>query len=250
MTGDPLYDRPDLYDAILPPNAEMAAFYLDAVGQSRARVLELGCGTGRFTVPLAQAGHEVVGIDASPAMLASARHKAAAAGVAIDFVEADMRDPALGARVFDAILLPTNSILHLVTDEDLAGLFAAIDRHLAPDGRFVFDVYVPDLGILGRDPQQRFAAAEGRHETIGRVWVEETTDYDPIAQVSHIDWYWSHEGARDFWHSAMSLRQIFPRELPLLLAAGGLRLDERFGGFDGSRFEIGSHRQACICTRL
>jgi len=60
--------------------------------------------------------------------------------------------------------------------------------------------------------------------------------------------YWSSTGHRDFRHTPLELRQIYPQELPLLLEAGGLQLTERFGDFDGNPLAAESHRQVCICT--
>jgi SAM-dependent methyltransferase len=250
MTDASPYDRPDLYDAIAPADAAMESFYSDEARRRGGRVLELACGSGRLTIPLARACSQVVGGDASPAMLARARRHAAEAGLDnVDFVPLDMRDFSIEGDRFSAIVLAANSILHLHTNEDLVGLFSSVARHLEPHGTFLFDAFVPSVPILGRDPWARFAVAEGLHETLGRIWVEETTRYDPIAQVSHIDWYWSHDGAMDFWHTPLRLRQIFPQELPLLIAASGLRMVERFGDFDRTPLTGTSRRQVCLCMQ-
>ncbi len=74
-----LYDVADLYDAIVPPGP-CEAFYRQEARARGGPVLELACGTGRLTLPLARDGHDVVGLDASEAMLAGARRKAAQAG--------------------------------------------------------------------------------------------------------------------------------------------------------------------------
>ncbi len=79
-TPPSLYDLAEVYDAILPPGP-CEPFYREEARRAGGPVLELACGTGRLTVPLAQDGHEVVGLDASTAMLARAREKAAGAGV-------------------------------------------------------------------------------------------------------------------------------------------------------------------------
>ena len=248
MPQDSLYDRPDLYDVMAQRDAAMETFYVERARRRGGRVLELACGTGRLTVPLARACRSVVGADASPAMLERARHQAAEARVDVDFVELDMRDFTVTGDRFDTIILAANSILHLLTHEELEGLFRSVARHLEPGGEFLFDAYIPSVSILSRNPQQRSPSAKGVHETLGPIWVEELVRYDPISQVSHIDWYWSRAGAKDFWHSPLRLRQIFPQEMPLLLASGGLRLAARFGGFDGSPLTETSHRQVCVCT--
>src|SRR5215204_5377235 len=90
MTTQTLYDNPILYDCMVRPGP-CEAFYRDLARRTGGPILELACGTGRLTVPLASDGHEVVGLDASPAMLRAARDKADAEDLGITFVQADMR---------------------------------------------------------------------------------------------------------------------------------------------------------------
>src|SRR5438552_1246453 len=96
-------------------------------------VLELGVGSGRVAVPLAKDGHEVVGIDRSPAMLARAARHAKAAKTKLTLVEADMRSFAL-ERAFPLVAIPFNTFLMLSPDERWACL-ARCREHLAPAGR-------------------------------------------------------------------------------------------------------------------
>ena len=242
-----LYDRPDLYDLMSPADPEMEGFYVSEALQRGGRVLELACGTGRFTIPLARAGLEVVAGDLSEQMLASARVAAAEAGVAIDFRQLDMRDFDLGTR-FDTVIVAVNSVLHLHQIDEFRSFFGCVERHLAPEGRLVFDAFVPSLALLTR--------AAGERHPVGSFGtgpdapsVEETIAYDPIRQISHVEWIWSRPGAPDFWRHPLEMRQIFPQEMPVLIAHGGLRLLERFGGFDRSPLGPDSHRQVCICGR-
>lgn len=102
-----LYDDPELYDLVAPADAAMERFYVEAAGGPGRRVLELACGSGRFTVPLAASGALVIGGDLSKPMLARARAAAAERGVSAEFVTLDMRDFVLGRR-FDAIVIAAN----------------------------------------------------------------------------------------------------------------------------------------------
>lgn len=240
-----LYDRPDLYDLMSPADLDWEAFYLAEASRRGGRVLELACGTGRFTIPLARAGLDVVAGDLSEDMLAAARQAATAAGVAIAFHQLDMRDFRLDGQ-FDTIMAAANSLLHLHLIEDFRGFFSSVKRHLAPEGRLVFDAFVPSLPMLTRDPGERhpvgtFGAGSDAPQ------VDETIRYDPITQVSHIEWIWSRPGAPDFWRHPLEMRQIFPQEMPVLIASGGLRLLERYGDFDRSPLSAASRRQVCIC---
>ena len=243
--GKILYDRPELYDLISPPDPEMERFYVDLARERGGRSLELACGTGRFTIPLAQAGLNVTAGDLSETMLAEARAAAARAGVSIPFHRIDMRDFDLGVT-FDKIIVTTNSVLHLHSADDFSRFFATVTRHLAPEGQLIFDAFVPSIALLSRSPDTREPLGQfGTGDE--RVTVDETMRYDPITQVSHIEWIWSRPGAPDFWRHPLEMRQIFPLEMPVLVASGGLRLLERFGGFDRSPLGPDSRRQVCIC---
>jgi 2-polyprenyl-3-methyl-5-hydroxy-6-metoxy-1,4-benzoquinol methylase len=149
-----LYADPALYDLLFPNTRDCTSvadqtrwertiaseqFYIEQARGSGGRVLELGCGSGRLTIPIAQKGIDIVGADLSPSMLQSARAKGTAAGLQIPFVQTDMRQFDLGAR-FSTILIPGNSLLHLLTIKDLKQCFASVRRHLAPGGKLVFDV--------------------------------------------------------------------------------------------------------------
>jgi SAM-dependent methyltransferase len=244
-----LYDRHDLYDLIAPRNAAMESFYLASARANGPRVLELACGSGRLTVPLAQAGLEVVGIDLSETMLAQARRAAEDAGVSIETHLADMRDVPLDGRTFDTVLITANSIMHLLTAADFEGFFRSVARHLAPAGQLLFDCFVPSVALLSR-PGIRQKMTTVIHATLGQIAVEEIIDFDPITQVADTTWFWSTVSQRDFHVTRLALRSIFPQELPQLLRANGFELIRRFGDFDGSPLAPGAFRQVCVSAPL
>jgi SAM-dependent methyltransferase len=241
---DGLYDDAELYDLVAPRFADMERHYVRAAGGAGSRVLELACGSGRLTLPLAASGALVVGGDSSEPMLVKARKVAAERGVDIRFVALDMRDFALGEQ-FDAVVIGANSLMHLHTHDDFAWAFSAMRRHLAPGGKLLFDIFVPSARLLSLPSGERVHLSSFTHPEMGVVTVEETIAYDPINQMSRADWYWSMEEHRDFRHTRLDLRQIYPQELPLLLNLGGLKLEERFGDFDRSPLTPQSWRQVC-----
>jgi SAM-dependent methyltransferase len=109
--------------------------------QRGLRILELGCGTGGHTLPLARMGHEIVGVDRSPAMLAAARRKAAAApGLKLTFQQTDIR--ALAFRdEFDACVGMFGCMSYLIASEDLRKTLQGVARALVPQGLFIFDFW-------------------------------------------------------------------------------------------------------------
>ena len=241
-----LYEHPRLYDLVTCWSEPHESFYLNEARRHGGPVLELACGTGRLTMPLARCGLDVTGLDLSPAMLAAAREKAAAAGVAVTLVEGDMRRFALD-RQFRVIFVAINSLMHLTRIDDLRACFDSVRRHLAPGGVFMFDIMHPDVAALGRGPSERSLLARFVDPDLGEVRVEETTTYDAATQVTHLTWHLCASGGRTMRFEPMPLRQIFPQELLLLLDGGGFRLDKRYGTFARAPFTSNSAHQICIC---
>jgi SAM-dependent methyltransferase len=247
MTASSPYDRPELYDLVAPSSPLAEAFYLEEARRRGGAALDLACGTGRFSIPLAKSGVEVVGGDISSSMLLRARDRAMEAGLEIDFVQLDMREFDLPGRQFGMIFIAANSILHLQDADEFRSCFKAVARHLKPGGVLIFDAFVTSMQILARDPAERHLVGQFADSRLGLLSLEETTDYDPASQISRITWFWSTPTKPDFLITPLQLRQVFPQEWPLLLQAGGLRLAARYGDFDRSAFNRQSSTQVCIC---
>jgi SAM-dependent methyltransferase len=217
------------------------------------QVLELACGTGRLTIPIAQIGVEITGLDLSPSMLEHARIKASQAGVEISFIEGDCRAFDLG-RKFALIFMAFNSMQHLHDHASLAGLFSSVRKHLAPDGRFIFDVFNPKISILARSPDERrpereYEDPDGR----GTIVLEHTMLYDDASQVNRIKWYFSRRGPNglepDFRVEDLHMRCFFPQELDLLVHSQGFEIVEKFGNFERKPFASGDPKQILVCRR-
>lgn len=244
MGGD-FYADPLLYDLMFPAEP-YARFYGEQARRAGGPVLELACGTGQLLVPIARSGFRAVGVDLSAEMLAAARERARSAAAAVDFHVADMRSFDLGEQ-FALIFVARNSLLHLHGVEDFVSCFLRVRDHLRPGGVFIFDIFNPRVEILARPPHQRYPLMRIAHPERGEVVVEGTSDYDAATQVNRATWYFSSPGEPDFLTAPLHLRSVFPQELPLLLAAGGLRLEARYGDFPRAPFGSGSTRQLCIC---
>lgn len=258
-----LYADPALYDLMFPQARDSQAvrdegrkqrilaserFYLGQAQSRGGRVLELGCGTGRLTIPIAQAGIEVLGVDLSETMLTAARFKAVTAAVNVTFAQADMRSFNLPGR-FSSILIPGNSLLHLLTDLDWQRCLVCVREHLAPGGHLVFDISNPYALALDRDSDRRYPVMRVSDSERGEVNVEEASEYKAETKIRHVKWYFSAAGAPDFRIIEYSLRMMSPEELTRLLDEAGFRLEARYGEFSLEPFRPESPRQVCICSR-
>ena len=140
--------RADLYDAwyedVLDPEACVDRLVELAGG---GPVLELGVGTGRIALPLAERGLEVHGIDASPAMLERLRAKPGADRVHTHL--GDMGEVAVDDE-FPLVFVAANTIFMLASQDQQVGCFRAVASRLAPGGRFVVEAQVPDAALSPR----------------------------------------------------------------------------------------------------
>ena len=246
--SEEFYSHARLYDLMFPGGGPAVDFYRAEADRQGGSVLELGCGTGHKLIPIAADGHPSVGVDFSSEMLAEARRKADERGVAVEWLQGDMRDFDLG-RTFDFVFITANSLLHLQEAEDLLGCFRSVRRHLAPGGRFVFDVFNPSVRLLAdADGVRRTRESLSFNDPDrGNVSVDVAEIYDAAAQVTRGTWYFSIDSEPDFVVAPLVIRSIFPQELPLLVSAGGLRLVERFGDWSGRPFAGDASLQLCIC---
>jgi SAM-dependent methyltransferase len=238
-----LYDDPELYDRIVQPGP-CEAFYRDLARRTGGPVLELACGTGRLTIPLAKAGHAVVGLDTSAEMLCRADTKARREGVEVTFVRGDMSAFDLH-QLFPLVIVSCNSLAHLVTTEELRACLSHIARHLAPGGMFAFDIVHPDVRALGRYPSEPVRLDMGPNPW-SAIGLEEIATYDPVGQIRVLEWRVTEPGYPSRGISPLVLRQIFPQELPLLLEAAGLQLTARYGDFAGNPLTGESLNQICV----
>src|SRR5512144_254982 len=169
------------YDALKAQND--VAVYLAQAQAASGPVLEIGCGTGRVTIPLAAAGVDISGLDVSASMLEEAKRKAESQGLRINWIEADGRTFDLGQR-FALIIMPFNTLQFFRDIAALQQLFHRVKSHLQDGGRFIFDVFNPQVSFLATDPSARYERArypdpEGR----GEVVLEETQEYLAERQV-------------------------------------------------------------------
>jgi SAM-dependent methyltransferase len=243
-----------LYDYEYRRRRADVAFYKELARKrlgEGGRILELGAGSGRLTIPLARAGYDVVAVDASAPMLAQLRKRVEAlpesAGRRITIAKGDLRDFSVGAK-FPLVIAAFNVIEHLYTRGEVAACFEHVVAHLAPAGAFAFDVQMPDLAWLLRDSSKRWAKTRFTDPTTGRAMYYSTNhDYDPVNQIVMIRLYYDPvdgKGPSRVVH--LSQRKFFPAELEALLAHGGLRMIERYGDFHGQPLDGSAESQVVV----
>jgi SAM-dependent methyltransferase len=219
------------------------------------RILELGCGSGRITVPLARDGHQVVAMDRSQPMLDRLRARVAAlpaaAAARITPALGDLRSFEVPGELpgFPLVIAAFNVLEHLYTRGEVDACLRRVAAHLAPGGAFVFDVQLPDLAWLLRDPGKRWARTRFTDPTTQRPMLYSTNhDYDPISQIALIRLFYDPaDGAGPGRVVQLSQRKFFPAELEALVSHAGMRVIERFGDFSFGPLGPAAESQVLVC---
>lgn len=205
------------------------AFYVALARQADGPLAELAIGNGRVAIPVAQAtGRPVIGIDASPAMLAQARANAAAAGVTLELHEGDMRDLTL-ATPAALIYCPFRALLHLPTWADRRRTFERVAALLLPDGRFAWNAFAFDHHAAAR--------YDGVHQAQPTPHTIRYAVGDNRIDIIRND------GARS------SLWWATKNEWLGLLDVAGLEVEALYGGFAGEPFGDESREYVFIARR-
>ncbi|HEY0249975.1 MAG TPA: methyltransferase domain-containing protein [Kofleriaceae bacterium] len=245
-----------LYDYEYRRRRADVTWYRELAKQRSGPILELGCGSGRVTLPLARDGHEVFGIDQSAAMLKTLHARVAAAPSS---VAGRIRSANANLCTFDVpgkyglVIAAFNVLEHLYTRGELAACLARVAAHLAPGGAFAFDVQMQDLAWLIRDPNKRWAKTRFTDPTTKKQMFYSTNhDYDPVGQIVNIRLFYdpadgSKAGSRIV---KLSQRKYFPAELEALVANSGFRVTERYGDFAWRSLDATAESQVLICERF
>jgi len=217
------------------------------------RVLELACGTGRLTLPLAAGGVELVGIDTSEPYLAHAR--AQLDGQPAHFERADMRSFSLDGA-FDLVIAPFNALAYLYAREDQLGCLEAVRAHLAPGGRFAFDLLVPRFDYLAEalhpfPPVRVDVDFEAPAPGIARFLRSCTDRYDAATQTLRSTFFYElhrDDGAIERQVRDLEWHIYFPRELDALLDAAGFTVERRYGSWERAPWGPDSRRYVFVCV--
>jgi len=242
--GDLIYDA-NIYDG-MNTNLNDLQFYKRWMPKSKdTRILELCCGTGRLTLPLASDRYTITGVDYTSSMLEQAKIKASKAGLNIRFIEADIRTLDLQEK-YDLIFIPFNSIHHLYKNEDLFKAFGVVKNHLKHGGLFLLDCFNPNIQYIvdGQKEQQeiaKYTTDDGRE-----VVIKQTMRYENKTQINRIEWHYFINGEFNS-NQNLDMRMFFPQELDSYLEWNGFNIIHKFGSFEEEAFNDDSDKQIFVC---
>ncbi|HWE03342.1 MAG TPA: class I SAM-dependent methyltransferase [Tepidisphaeraceae bacterium] len=246
------YDAENAHHRVLE---EDVPFFLGQLPHKRLDILEMAVGTARAAIPLAQAGHRVVGVDYAADMLEIARRKRDGVGLGekeLALIEADALSLDLG-RKFDWVCVFFNTFLAFTTLEQQDAVLQRALAHLKPKGRFWLDVFQPDMRLLSEprrhelDPSVFFVPRFDR--TVLKTTETRRASTPQLQHVTfHYTWFGPH-GQPHHERTRFDMTYIFPRELRLLLDRNGMEIERLWGNYDGSELAPESPRMIVRCCR-
>ncbi|PZC50675.1 MAG: Ubiquinone/menaquinone biosynthesis C-methylase UbiE [Chloroflexi bacterium] len=245
-----------LYDKVHALQEDVP-FWISEAEMATGPVLELGCGTGRVTIPVSQAGVTITGLDNSTVMLAQARSKAKKLSPrtkTLHLVKGDMRDFNL-ERQFNLAIIPFRSFQLLLSVEDQRRALACIKKHLEPGGRLIFNLFVPKAGCL--EKQKTFSLSGNEATCLGKtpkIELEEKSQHDEYNQIIYVKNVLKEygEGGTTQKRSEVSyaLRYTYQREIQSLLKNAGYRILETFGNFQREPLSETSEEMIWVVTPI
>lgn len=242
--GDLICDA-NIYDGMNTNLADLQ-FYKRWLPKSKdTRILELCCGTGRLTLPIARDGYDISGVDYTSSMLDQAKIKASEAGLEINFIEADIRTLNLQEK-YDLIFIPFNSIHHLYKNEDLFKTFNVVKNHLKEGGLFLLDCFNPNIQYIVEGEKKQQEIATYTTEDGREILIKQTMRYENKTQINRIRWHYFINGEFNSIQN-LDMRMFFPQELDSYLECSGFNILHKYGGFEEEVFNDNSEKQVFVC---
>ena len=242
--GDLIYDA-NIYDGMNTNIADLQFYKRWLPKNKDARILELCCGTGRLTLPIAKDGYDITGVDYTPSMLEQAKVKASEEGIEVEFIEADIRTLDLPEK-YDLIFIPFNSIHHLYKNEDLFKALNVVKNHLKEDGLFLLDCFNPNIQFIVEGEKKQIKIAEYTTNDGREILIKQIMRYENRTQINRIEWHYFINGEFDSIQN-LDMRLFFPQELDLYLEWNGFKIINKFGSFEEETFNDNSEKQIFIC---
>ena len=158
-----------------------------------------------------------------------------------------MRDFKLN-KFFDLIIIPFNSLLHLLTNNEISDCFASVLSHLSDDGYFILDIFVPDPELLYRTPNKKYQEMVIDHPKGGKCLVWQESKYDQETEINDIKWLFDRNDNRTDEYQ-FQMRMIYPDTIDRLLFEAGFTIEQKLGDYNSKSFNENSLLQIYICSK-
>ena len=232
-------DVASLYDTYVQVMFDIP-FFLQEATKSSGDVLELMSGTGRVSIPLAQAGVRLTCVDNAPEMLAILRQKLTNAGLSAQVYEMDVRELALH-RQFDLILIQFHSFGELISIVDQEKVLVRIHEHLLEQGRFICTLHNPSQRLRSVDGQLRLMGTYPDHEHQTTLLFWSLSSYEPTTRIVHVSQFYEQYNNRGVLQEKRLLQINFVllqrEEFETLARSAGFKVLALYGDYAYTPFE-------------
>ena len=244
---DPFTAIAPFYDLDFEDYYDDVSFYQSLAEYHGDSVLELGCGTGRVAVPLAQAGLRVTGVDINQTMLDVAK-KRMGTGKGLTLKRGDMTKLDL-KQTYALVTVPLGGVQHLASLDDFAASIAVLAHHLEPGGVAVVDIEAPHRDDYDPTPQPLVEHWTKPWADGGQVTKLVSVESRPADSMKDITWHFdvaSKTGALRRVTTSFTFRTITLGEVTLAGRLAGLRTVAAFGDYEFTPFSDFSERMIVL----
>jgi len=252
LKGTPIIKEPATYDSFATfydleygHKDDDIDFYLDMADEFGSPVLEIGVGTGRTAIPIANAGHTIWGIDNSAKMLEAAEKNQlrlpAKKRANLVLSQQNMQSFSLQQK-FALCIIPFRAFLHNLTIDEQISTLLSIYHHLQPDGILAFDLFVPLYSVISQKEWKDEITEDEFAQPDSGVTIKTKVTHDYARQLLHISntYLQTDKGNLQKTESKMSYRYVFRYEMEALLRLSGFEVLNVYGGFEGQEYDFTS----------
>ncbi|MEH7236717.1 class I SAM-dependent DNA methyltransferase [Bacillus sp. JJ1562] len=246
------YEDPVLYDHENDPYQDDVKFLQKWAAKVNGPIIDLACGTGRATIPLAQSAHPLIGVDIHKGMLSQAKKKTENTNLNIEWIEQDCTKLQLGVKS-QLIYIVGNSFQHFLTNEEQDQLLTSVHNHLGNEGVFIFGTRFPSPDELLQPSTEEYWRSY-KDEAGKVVDVYTISNYDTIKQIQHyitirkqID---ENGQTIDEKKTNIKLRYVFPQEMDRLLKGNGFEILAVYKDWKETPLTEGSHQMIYVCRKV
>lgn len=247
------YNDPVLYDKENEHYSSEVPLLLKWASKKNGPIIDLACGTGRITIPLAKSGHELVGVDVHKGMLNEAKRKSLELNLPIRWVEQDCTKLNLDIQS-PLIFSVGNSFQHFLTNEDQDALLASVHKHLEIDGAFIFGMRFPGREELLQPSTEEYWRSYTDSETSHTVDIFTISNYDSLNQIQHYTTIRKYKNMHgeivDEVSTNISLRYVFPKEMERIITAHGFEIVHLYGDWDEAPITNDSYEMVYVCKKV
>ena len=247
------YEDPILYDKENDAYMPEIPFLLKWAAKKQGPIIDLACGTGRVTIPLAENGHKVIGVDIHKGMLDEARKKTAELDLQIEWIEQDCTKLNLHAKS-NLIYSVGNSFQHFLTNEAQDELLSSVNNHLEVGGAFIFGTRFPSVEELLQPPTEEYWKMYTDRETQQTVDVFTISNYDSLDQIQQYTTIRKYKDSSgkiiEEKSTNIRLRYVFPKEMERLLHTHGFEIVHLYKDWNEAPITNDSYEMIYVCKKV